>query len=301
MRLTFIVNPIYINDGWSPWDTRIGGSEECVVQWAKELSKKHHVEVFHNGKHGRFGKVQYRPHEDYTPGDVTINVNYPQFKPQGKTIYYTSLTENPDVSMFDAVCCLSEFAKYNTSLPYNAEIIPPGYDEEQIYPEEKIAKQCFYGSSPDRGLETMLEAWPKVHAQHPDATLIVTYGGELNLPGVINLGEVDEKTMDDVYRTSDIWCHPCSGGELYCITGKKAQVAGCIPVIIPTMALSETVRRGYKVADAKDYAQSLIEVLNQPMEVRNIIRKDVIKHANAMTWQESTQKLLEIIEKVLQS
>ncbi len=112
------------------------------------------------------------------------------------------------------------------------------------------------------------------------------------------MGEVDEDTMDEIYRTSDIWAHPCSGGELYCMTGKKAQVAGCTPVIIPTMALAETVERGFKT-DQHNYAQTLIEVLDMKMEHRDAIRKDIIAHANASTWEQSTDKLLEIIQSVV--
>lgn len=297
MKISFICNHIYINGGWSPWDTRIGGSEECIVEWSKRLAKDHEVQVFHNGQHGVYEDVRYRQHDEYEPGDVTINVNYPEFPVQGKTIYYTSLTNNSDLSSFDAVLCLSQYAKDHTNLPERAIILAPGYDPTHIYPQKKVPKQCFYASSPDRGLEILVSVWPQVYAAHPDATLLVTYGAALDLPGIINLGEADEVTMNEVYRTSDVWCHPCSGGELFCITGKKAQVAGCIPVIIPTMALQETVERGFKT-DVEYYAQTLIEVLDMPMKVRDTIREDVTKHANALTWEQSTDKLLEICAKV---
>ncbi len=301
MRLSFICNYIHINDGWSPWDTRVGGTEECIIQWADRLAQRgHEVQVFHNGKHGMYKGVAYRPHAEYMPGDITINVNYPQFQPVGRTVYYSTLTDNPDLALFDAVMCLSQYAKDNTNLPHRAIIVPPGYDHTAIYPGQKIAGQCFYASSPDRGLDILLEAWPIVMSANSDATLLVTYGGHIDLPGVINLGETDEETMNDVYRTSDIWCHPCTGGELYCMVGKKAQAAGCIPVIIPTMALAETVERGFKVGKPEDYAQSLIEVLNLSMDSRNHIRKDIEAHANAATWEESTDMLLKVIENVLQ-
>lgn len=303
MRISFIVNPIYINGGWSPWDDRIGGSEECVKEWSWRLAAKgHYVQVFHNGQHGVYKDVEYLPHEEFTPGDVTVNVNYPQFSVDGKAVYYSTLTENPNLDQFEAVMCLSQYAKDHTNLPDRAIILPPGYDPTHIYPPlptEKITKQCFYASSPDRGLDTLLEAWSKVSVTHPDATLLVTYGGQSDLPGVINLGEADEETMDSVYRTSDIWCHPCSGGELFGITGKKAQAAACIPVIIPTMALKETVARGFFAANADDYAQVLIDVLNMSMETRNTIRQDVLKHAELTTWDESTDKLEQIVQSVV--
>jgi len=300
VKISFICNYIEINGGWSPWDTRIGGSEESIVEWARELNKRgHKVQVFHNGKHGDYEDVAYKDHSEYEPGDVTINVNYPEFDPQGPTIYFTSLTKNPDLSKFDYVCVLSDYAKKNTGVVHDkVKILPLGYNEEEIHPDKKIAKQCFYASSPDRGLDVLIPAWEQVHKAHPDATLIVTYGGVLYMDGVMNLGQVDEDTMNDIYRTSDIWCHPCTGGELYCITGKKAQASGCIPVIIPTMALDETVKRGYKTTK-EDYAKTLIEVLDTPMAFRDRIRNEVIKHADVFTWEQSTDRLIKIIQKVV--
>lgn len=305
MNIHFIVNPIEINGGWSPWDKRIGGSEETVVEVSKRLAKSHIVKVFHNGQHGNYNGVFYLAHEDYKPGDVTINVNFPEFKVEGKSIYFTSLLQNPNLDDYDAVVAISEYAKANTGLPKRTVVVPLGYDPEKIYPGKKIPKTCLYASSPDRGLDTLLQTWPKVHEAHPDALLIVTYGSgedfakENYQDGIMFLPGVDEKTMSDLFRTSDIWCHPCNGGELFCITGKKAQVAGCIPVIIPVMALAETVERGFKT-DKENYAKSLIEVLSLSSEHKDKIRQDIIKHANALTWQQTTDKLLSVIEKVLE-
>lgn len=298
MRLVFIVNPVQINDGWSPWDARVGGSEECVIEWSKRLQAKgYECSVFHNGQHGDFQGVNYLPHNAYEPADVTINVNYPQFFPQGKTIYWTSLTENPNLDEFDAVCAISDYARKHTGLPKRTKLVPPGYDPKQIYPGHKFPKQCLYASSPDRGLDTLLQAWPSVVAAHPDATLVLTYGApQVNLPNIINLGTVDESTMDELYRTSDIWCHPANGGELYCMTGIKAQAAGCVPVYIPTMALAETVRYGYKATD-QNYATMLITALSDT-EGRARIRRLLAKESYP-TWEDSVNSLLDVINSVI--
>lgn len=291
MKISFLVN--HINGGWKPTDTRLGGTEESVVKWTEELRRRGHEVIIYDNDN----------RDSYDGGeDVCINLKSWDIAPKVPTIYLTNETDadKRDLSAYDAVVWPSQWCIDN--IPVNNPktfILPHGYDPEQIYPEKKIAKQCFYASSPDRGLQTLLRAWPTVRIKHPDATLVVTYGGESILPGVITLGECDEETMNEIYRTSDIWCHPCSGGELYCITGKKAQVAGCIPVIIPTMALAETVERGFKVKDEKDYAQALIEVLDIRMDFRDRIREDVIKHANAYTWEQSTDILLNIIDDVL--
>jgi glycosyltransferase involved in cell wall biosynthesis len=108
------------------------------------------------------------------------------------------------------------------------------------------------------------------------------------------MGDVDEETMNDLYRTSDVWCHPCTGGELFGISGVKAQAAGCIPVIIPTMALKETVKNGY-FATRENYQDTLISCLDTDnTELRNKLSQE-----HYVDWEESTRKLLEIIQTVI--
>jgi len=297
MTIHFICNPVYIDSGWSPWSTRVGGTEECIIETSKRMAKDHRVKVFHNGQHGIYENVEYLDHSEYIPADITINVNYPEFEPQGKTIYWSSLLNNPDTSEFDAVCGISQYALDNTNLPDRTIIVSPGYDDKAIYPEKKIAKQCFYGSSPDRGLDILLEAWPKVLASHKDATLIVTYGGLIDLPNVINLGTVDTDTMNEIYKTSEYWCHPANGGELYCMTGVKAQAARCIPVVIPTMALQETVKDGI-FANKNNYANELIRALALSEPEKRAIKFNLSKH-HYWTWDDTTSKLLKIANDVL--
>ena len=70
--------------------------------------------------------------------------------------------------------------------------------------------------------------------------------------------------MASLFRRATLWLHPCADGgtEVFCISGHKAQcagasalapssdtqaVAGAIPVVLPCMALSETIRFGVKV------------------------------------------------------
>lgn len=278
MLISFLVNPI--QGGWKPTDVRLGGTEDSVVQWAKHLrARGHTVDIYDNDTR-----------DSYKGGyDVCINVKSPDKLPLEPTLYLTNETDasRHDLSKYDGVIWCSQWAVDN--IPSNAKltfILPYGYDSEKIYPGDKIPKQCFYASSPDRGLDTLLEAWPSVVRAHSDATLLLTYGVVgVNLPGVMCLGNVDEDTMNEIYKTSDIWCHPCNGGELYGITGVKAQAAGCWPVIIPTMALSETVKYG-TFATKENYAEKLIEALNG---------HPPIPHFEYPDWEESTNQLEQII------
>jgi glycosyltransferase involved in cell wall biosynthesis len=306
VRINFLVNEVF--DGWEPTDVRLGGTERAVVEWAEELARRgHELTVFRNGRGKDYwhNDVLYADRNEYTPmdimGGVYINVKCPEIKRLDyPMIFYTNDVDadKQDLSAYDAVIHISQYAKDN--IPVNNDnvfIVPHGYDDKLIYPGKKIPKQCFYASSPDRGLDTLLEAWPKVVEQHPDATLLVTYGGTgPALPGVMYMGELSEEEMADIYRTSDVWCHPCSGGELFCITGIKAQAAGCVPVIIPTMALAETVRHGYFAESAEDYAVNLIEALNST--AANDTLRVALDKEHYPTIVDSTDELLKVIEKV---
>lgn len=306
MRINFLCNEVL--QGWEPTDTRLGGTEESIVEWAKELTRRGHMAtVYRNGRNdgtkkqlfftGNQDGVMYLTRDDYIkrhikPDDICINIKSSEVTPKEPTLYLTNETNasDLDLSAYAGVIWPSQWAVDNIPVNNKTFILPHGYDPKKIYSEKKIPKQCFYASSPDRGLDILLKAWPEVHRAHPDATLTLSYGGHADLPGVISLGEVDEDTMNEIYRTSDIWCHPATGGELYCMTGIKAQVAGCWPVVIPTMALKETVRYG-TFSTPENYAEDLIATLN------GYTSPPSFKYT---TWKESTDKLLEIINSVVQ-
>lgn len=301
MIINFVVNPIAINGGWSPWDRRIGGSEEAVKEWSWRLAARgHKVSVYHNGQHGEYKGVEYLERTDYLarqPG-VTVNVNYPDLQPVEPTLYWTTLDTQGgrDLSAFKIVAGISEYALRNTGLPDESVLLPPGYDDKQIYPGRKLPRTVLYASSPDRGLSTLLHAWPEVVRAVPTAQLLLTYGAQPDkaLPNVIPLGEVDEDEMNDIYRTTDIWCHPANGGELYCMTGIKAQAAGCIPVYFPTMALAETVKNGFPT-DKDRLASSLIEALNAPESEKEVLRGEMAKWTFP-TWDYTSYSLLRLLK-----
>lgn len=305
MRIDFLVNNV--SGGWEPYDVRLGGTERGVIEWGEELaSRGHEVTIYRNGRgngvsektYPNGGSIGYYPRESYvrSKGEVCINVKSPEIPPKVPTIFYTNDVDadKQDLSEYSAVIHISNWAKENIPVNNpNVFVVPHGYDDSKIMPQFKHRKQCIYTSSPDRGLDTLIRAWLTVGEQHPDATLLVTYGADgPDIPGVEYLGDLPEEEMDELYRSSEIWCHPASGGELQCIAGLKAQAANCIPVVIPTMALSETVRAGFFAQDDKDYASKLNEALEGSQNDR--IRHQLSKE-RFTTIKQSTDKLLEVI------
>lgn len=301
MKINWIVNPIhtYSTPGWKPDQDFLSGTEESIVEWSKELAKRgHDVNVYYNGPHMDYAGAKYRDYADYSPADVDINVKYRDFGARNPNTWYLTNETNADdldLSPYRGVIFPSKWAKDNIPVNKRVEILPHGYDSSQIFLGKKIPKQVLYASSPDRGLDTLLRVWPEVARAHPDAQLIVTYATVLpkELPNVLFLGQVDTETMNELYRTSDIWCHPCNGGELYGMSGIKAQAAGCVPVYFPTMALAETVRHGVR-SNPDDLTDDLIDILG------NDSKKDAIRlqlgSTDLPTWESTTDRLLAILQ-----
>jgi len=312
MKINFVLNDVSYMDyktqtahwGWEPTDTRLGGTEESVVRWSEELAKRGHtVQVFRNPGNWlaptSYNGVAYAPTEMYKGGgDICINFKNSEIKPKEPTIYLTNETNAStlDLSAYLGVILPSQWAVDNIPVNNKTFILPHGYDDKKIYPKEKVNKQVLYASSPDRGLDLLGQIWPSVVEQHPDAHLYVTYGGELGTPNT-TCGEFSEEEMNELYNTSDIWCYPCTGGELFGISGIKAQAAGAIPVYFPTMAIDETVQSGVACTDLRDMYKHLVQLLGD-QGIKDELREHMTK-LELPTWETTTDRLLEIILEVV--
>lgn len=127
-----------------------------------------------------------------------------------------------------------------------------------------------YASSPGRGLEEVLVAWPRIRARVPGARLGVYYGftraflawGRRTNPGgfdawlarmhsllaqegVTYHGLVNHSVLHAAYAASGFTLYPTSFGETSCISLMKAQALGAIPITsrYPHSALPETCGR----------------------------------------------------------
>lgn len=159
--------------------------------------------------------------------------------------------------------------------------------------------QVCYMSSQVRGLDTLLDIWPEVLAEVPDAKLRVCYGWEgydnmyRNNPermawkdkivakmaelGVDDMGRIGQQEIVKLTQQSGVWAYPTQFPEIYCITAVKAQAGGAYPVYARYAALDEMVRWGaYIEMDSsksigewpedgiKAFTYDLIEALRNP-------------------------------------
>jgi len=274
----------------------LGGSETTLIHTAKRLAKDYNVAVFcRETKPDIHDGVMYLDITaidvlDTIPIDIavmyrTTDSNYiaeakKKIKPK-KFIFWTQ--DYPmyagfndsfpkTAELFDATICVSNDHKEALMARYPALldedkifVIENGVDKE-LYKDRKIVKknknQFYYSSTPFRGLEVLLELFPKIKAKVPDATLKVcssmhVYGDALadkqyehlykkcrELDGVQYMGSMKQKDLAQIAMESYLHLYPSTFAETNCISVEEAQTAGT-PVICNNLgAIKETVHGG---------------------------------------------------------
>lgn len=291
-RVAIYCGPTF--EAWCPLDTKngLGGSEEAVVYLSKELVKMGWcVDVYCNcSEPGQYEGVNYFNFWTFSKDrnyDIFIawrNSEYIDIANEHsnkylwlhdvqKAEYYT-----PErINKIDKIMVLSKWHRDNLpEIPDEKFFITRnGIVQSDFSMAGRISRdplKCVYASSPDRGLDILLEIWPKIKEKVKDATLHIFYGfsqtydklhsgrarmiaykehilSEVKkLDGVIYHGKVGHSELHDHFMSAGLWLYPTHFTEISCITAMKAQAAGMIPVTMTVAALDETVQHGYKIS-----------------------------------------------------
>ncbi len=121
----------------------------------------------------------------------------------------------------------------------------------------RIPGRCVYASAPFRGLEYLLDAWPRIRAGAPGATLeilggMVTYdqpddpfahlyARARDLDGVTVTGAVPQRALLESLRRAELLLYPCCFREAGCIVLQMALACGTVPVTSDIACLPEYV------------------------------------------------------------
>lgn len=152
-------------------------------------------------------------------------------------------------------------------------------------PVTKIPKRCIFTSMPDRGAIQLNEIWPRIHAQVPSASLVITSDWRLwvdwatedmirnyklafsRLPNVTYRAAVNRKELIQIQMEAAVHLYPCIYDELFCISVAESQVAGAYPITSDCGSLSTTNMGMVIHGDAKDarwqdtFVQNAVEIL----------------------------------------
>ena len=269
-----------------------GGSEEAVVHMSKRLADLGwNVEVFANCGHQekKYGKVLWKPFWSYNyrdkydrfiawrhPTAYNLNINADK-----KYLWMHDVLSEAEftperLNRIDKIFALSEFQRnLFPNIPDDKFFITSN-GIEQNFPEiERDPKRLLYASSYDRGLKCLLEMFPKIKKEVPEAELHIFYGWSVwdavhkNDPekikekkhimklmeqdGVYEHGRIPQEEIIKEYGKANLWVYPTEFPEISCINAMKAQAMGCVPVTTNFAALNETVRFGLKIDSSTIY------------------------------------------------
>lgn len=342
---------VYCGSGNEYWDAEsinqgIGGSEEAVIYLSKHLAKiGWEVEVYNNClDEGNYDGVLWQgfwKYDQSQPCKIFISWRDTRplmLAPEGSYAClwlhdvwkYEHFTQE-ELERVDKIFVLSKW--HRTCLPEISDdkfyftrngIIPSHFDQ-------KITRDplsCVYASSPDRGLDILLNLWPKIIKEVPEAILHVYYGftknydqvhkndqrmkyfkeeilKQLKQPNVIYHGRVSHSELAKAFLGCGLWLYPTAFTEISCITAMKCQAAGTIPITTTRAALDETVRHGIKAGEdihdskIKDkWLQSVIYYLKHPEE-QEYIRGDMIPWAKEyFDWAKVAAEWTEVFKNI---
>ena len=169
-------------------------------------------------------------------------------------------------------------------------------------------KWAIWTSSYDRGLQNLLEIWPDVLKEVPDAELHVFYGWKLfhhfhkenpermawmqkindlmEQKGVTHHGRVSQPEIEEWYKKCGIWAYTSHFYEINCISAIKAQLWGAVPIHTGFAALEETAKHGKKVEG------EIYENVALSPELKKNYAEELIKAFKDEKWQEEQRKLM---------
>lgn len=328
---------IFCGNAWEEWASPsvlkgIGGSEEAVIYISKEFVKLGYEVTVYNScgeLEGEYDGVKYVPFYEFSKKDefnilISWRANMtPDCVAKHKVIWLHDVPDEQlipanSVDTFDNIIVLSE---------YHKSLLPSYVPSEKVFVSSngintndfnianiiRNPKRLIYTSSYDRGLEHLLEMWPDVLKEVPDAELHIFYGWNtydkmvevgrrttefkdkmiklMDKPNVFEHGRVGHKALAKEFLKSGIYAYPCHFEEISCISAMKAQAAGCVPVCTDFAALKETVKAGIKVEgrcsngkEKESFKKEIIKILKDKKS-QDLLREEVLKYKDSFGWE----------------
>ncbi len=314
----------YCGRAWEEWDPTsldkgIGGSEESVIRLARLWQKAGwNVTVYNNcGIEAKeFDGVKYCPFWEFNPKDkqdVFISWRDPLIFDYdiNAPVRLLDLHDVPNLLDYTSKR-IKNITKIMVKTMFHRNLLPTipngkisivghGVDESEFDVNvSRETHQVVYTSSYDRGLEHLLDIWPYIIKEVPDAKLMIAYGWDMfdkiqggnnermswkqNMlekmahPSINELGRLSHKEVAKLMKSSDVFAYPCHFAEIFCIAAAKAQMAGAIPVVTTSdSCLKETVGIGLQVSGTLDESKMLETGAGTPTQVLEKYKDEIIK------------------------
>ena len=328
----------------SPDTTGIGASESQIVELVRRLSKRGmQVTVYGSIQVPEVeSSVTWRNVKDFDHRDdcdLLIAHRAPWLAHRtdiGARKFYVWLHDQPEsfsIAAFFAktqtrvnrYICLTKtqaggYASFH-HLGVSDPLIPyflPACDLEPLPSQLCEEHTAVYASAPYRGLEYLLQIWPRVRAAVPDAVLRVAYGWQvfdaiatvegaamrekrsameaaMKQPGVEWLGRIPQRALREVLDHSRVWAYPLSYPEMLCHVGQRCASRGVWPVIRPYAALAETVLDGDFIHGNPieepvqvEFAAAIVKAMTCPASALN--ERRLALREGALAWHKAAEE-----------
>lgn len=152
----------------------------------------------------------------------------------------------------------------------------------------KISKRCIFTSIPDRGVMELHAAWPRIHVEVPEASLVITSDWRLwadwcteeqirhfklayaRHPNIIYRGAVRRSELVRIQQEAEVHLYPCIFEEQFCISVAESQVAGVLPITsdagaLPTTNMGRVIHGNPQDPKWQDiFVRNAVELLTDP-------------------------------------
>lgn len=285
----------YIGNGVEQWTpntikkTGMGGSELMAMEMAKRLALQgNRVRVYNScglWGEGIYDGVEYYQTEKYQDLECDILIvsrradmidDKYDVKAKLKLLWVHDVcainATNKLLLKYDRILALSEWHKQNiinTHHLHPDHVIVTRNAIDMSRFNKKIERNKFKAvnsSSPDRSWPILLECWPEIKKQVPEAELHLYYGfknwefsaqndpnqlalierikkeiSNLGSKGVVFHDRINQEELAKEFLSAGVWAHSTWFTETSCITAMEAQAAGLRMVTSSIAALNETV------------------------------------------------------------
>ena len=252
----------------------VGGAELALLTMCSAWNYYgNDVTLYNNPKEMGASSFKQLPIADFNPkgdSDVVIFFRSPNSlasKVKGKKIWWSCDSYTVDDfrafrQQVDKVVCISQHhAKYFKDMYGISDAIAidlPVRTWEYDKKAPKISKRCIFTSIPDRGVMELHAAWPRIVAEVPEASLVITSDWRLwadwctedqirhfklsysHLPNVTYRGAIKRSELVQIQQEAEVHLYPCIFEEQFCISVAESQVAGVYPISSDAGALSTT-------------------------------------------------------------
>lgn len=212
-------------------------------------------------------------------------------------------------------------------------VIPNGMDFELFNQDVKKDRYLLVNtSSPDRSMDVMPKLFKMVKEQVPGVRMKWAYGwdifdqaygdnakmmdwrkklqADIDEAGIESLGKIPQSECAKLYLEGNILAYPSEFAEIDCISVKKAQACGCIPVTTDFGAFDESVQYGVKIHSdktnetwsrdyqfsfgledeekQKEWVDAVVKILKEPIKER----KEMLDWSKKFAWDLIANKWL---------